>query len=213
MIIGMDQNQTGRRFSQVYLSGGEGLPDSDRARIRVGRLIESIGLSSYELAEAFQSELGVTVPWGPGGPMVQTFIQNCELRDFLDAITIVYSTSTQNVRSRAGWLPECRRIFSEERLRYIIDDAGGVRRFSVDHQFEADVQTTLQGLGHPALKAALAGHEHCLEAMSEFPPHGNTAIRSIFDAVETVFKTMCSGPRRRGDFKASDSNADYSLRR
>jgi hypothetical protein len=42
-----------------------------------------------------------------------------------------------------SWLSGCRRIFSEERLRYVINDAGGVR-FSVDAEFEMSVPAVLQ---------------------------------------------------------------------
>jgi hypothetical protein len=121
----MSQDQTGRRFSHVYLSGGEALPDSARARTRIGHLLQGIGPLPFELHDAFQRELGADMPWGAGGPLVQKFVQQCELRDFLDAITVVWSTFAQrDVGVRANWLRECRRIFSEERLRYIIDDGG-----------------------------------------------------------------------------------------
>lgn len=55
--------------------------------------------------------------------------------------TVVRSTFTRNVGVRANWLAEC--------------------RFSVDHQFEADVQTTLQRL------------------MSESPPNSNLLARGF----------------------------------
>jgi hypothetical protein len=49
------------------------------------------------------------------------------------------------------------------------------------------------------LKAALVSYEHCLEALSRTPPEAKSAVRSMFEAVEIVFKTMCPGPSRIGD--------------
>jgi hypothetical protein len=128
--------------------------------------------------------------------LVAKFVKECALRDFLDLPSLVY-TRAPTGSTRVYWIKECRRIFSEERLRYVINDAGGVR-FSVDSQFEMDVETTIQGLGHSTLKGALTAYEHCIEAMSATPPDGKTAIRSMFEAVEIVFKTICPGPPRIG---------------
>lgn len=67
--------------------------------------------------------------------------------------------------------------------------------FSADADFEKNVQATIQGLGNPSLKGALAAYEHCLEALSRSPPERKSAVRSMFEAVEIVFKTLCAGTR------------------
>jgi hypothetical protein len=37
----MNDDATGKRFSQVYLTGGEALPDSKRARFRIAVLLRN----------------------------------------------------------------------------------------------------------------------------------------------------------------------------
>jgi hypothetical protein len=196
----MNEDATGKRFSQVYLTGGEALPDSPRARFRVAVLLRAFAavpsLFRSELRDAIEHQLGVSYGGGPyldPGPFVET----CELRDFLDLITLVYSVLGNMTPVQESWLPECRRIFSEERLRYVINDAGGVR-FSVDAEFEKSIPAVVQGLGHPALRGALDSFEKSLAALSETPPNGKEAIRNVFEAVEITFKTLCPVPPRIG---------------
>jgi hypothetical protein len=98
------------------------------------------------LAAAIQRELGVEVPPAVRGFQIGRFIETCELRDFLDFISVV--TNMMNSADRVGWLRECRQVFSDEHLRYTINDAGGVR-FSADAQFEQSVQATLANLERP----------------------------------------------------------------
>jgi hypothetical protein len=156
-----------------------------------------------ELRDAIERQLGVSYAGGPyldPGPFVET----CEIRDFLDLITLVYSVLGNRNSVQESWLPECRRIFSEERLRYVINDAGGVR-FSVDSEFEMSVRAVVQGLGHPTLRGALDSFDKSLAALSETPPDGKAAIRNVFEGVEITFKTLCPGPPRIGSAEIRDN--------
>jgi hypothetical protein len=206
----INEDATGKRFSLVYLTGGEALPDSPRARVRIATLLDTLGMGTTgshnpRLAKAIEHELGVRPQYaGDSCYYIDLFIERCELRDFLDLVTLVHSLfGNENYPSiYRRWLPECRRIFSEERLRYVINDAGGVR-FSVDAEFERSLPAVVQGLGHPALRGALHSFDEALAALSETPPDGKAAIRNVFEAVEITFKTLCPGPPRIGNSEIS----------
>ena len=203
MATAMNDDATGKRFSQVYLTGGEALPDSSRARVRMARLVKRLGLTGQTYGQGFvgliEHELGVPVPRNSLLQYSATeFIEQCDLRDFLDLVSLVHSHYDDVPEVAQDWLPGCRRIFSEERLRYVINDAGGVR-FSLDAAFERSVPAVVHGLGHPALRGALDSFEKSLAALSETPPDGKAAIRNVFEAVEITFRTLCPGPPRIGD--------------
>jgi hypothetical protein len=194
---------TGKRFSQAYLTGGEALSDSKRARLRVARLLgvlfdrESTD-HAFALNKFMERVLGVHIERAGSGSQynAENFIERCELRDFLDLISVVlrFLASKDRIPQANRWLDECQRIFAEEKLRYTIDHAGGVR-FSADAQFEEVVQATIQHLDQVQLRGALDSFNKSLKAMSEVPPDGKVAI---VDAVEIVFKTLCAGPPRVG---------------
>jgi hypothetical protein len=196
----MTIDDSGKRFSLVYLTTDEALQDSERARVRVAWLLNFIDINHERLVGQIQRELGVKVSYAGGGNKyhIGPFVENCKLRDFLDLISLVWTISQDDERIKRLWIPECRRIFAEQHLRYVINDAGGVR-FSADVEFERNVQTTIQGLGHSSLNGALASYEHCLESLSRTPAEAKSAVRSVFEAVEIVFKTLCPGPSRIGD--------------
>lgn len=203
----MSEDPTDKRFSQIYLGGTDRLQDSKRARVRVSALLSRMEIHSYQIDELVQHELGVTIPFA-GSWDIAGFINRCELRDFLDLISLVASRFSNNMRVAKNWLPECSRIFAEEHLRYTINDAGGVR-FAADSYFEVQVQATIANLGAPNLTGALQSFERALDAMSEHPTDGKTAIREVFESVEIAFKTLCSGPSRIGDTEITKQLIPY----
>jgi hypothetical protein len=192
----MSIDESGKRFSLVYLTTDQALQDSKRARRRVAWLIDRGKIDKVRLVNQIERELGVEDPSTGHGYLIERFIERCDLRDFLDLISLVRTVLPQE--DRLVWIRECIRIFAEEHLRYVINDAGGVR-FSADAEFERNVQATIQGLGHSSLKGALTSYEHCLQALSRSPPEVKSAVRSMVEAVEIVFKTLCPGSARIGE--------------
>lgn len=84
----MTVDDSGKRFSLVYLTTDEALQDSKRARTRVAWLLEKVSVRSDELAEAVTSTLGVKLPTTMEGYyIVPAFVERCELRGFLDLIS------------------------------------------------------------------------------------------------------------------------------
>jgi hypothetical protein len=195
----MSETPQGKRFSQIYLSSPELLPDSKRMRHRLGVLIGATPHLS-DFANTLSKELGIlassfdaqySVYWPP-------FMAKIELRDVLDAVTIRYhslrpsyydSDGTDTKKLKATFLADARRIFAEERIRYRIDDAGGVH-FTVDSEFERSRIATLSQLGSARYAGVRDSFEKAFVALDTTPPDGKSAIRSIFFAAEGLFRLM-----------------------
>jgi hypothetical protein len=190
-------DETSARFSQVYLLTPEMLSDSERARVRVALLLNK--MPANILADQIGHQLGVRVHGNAFGWNVQGFVETCELRDFLDLFSVVATCVDKrlmegNIRD---FITASQKIFREERLRYVINDQGGVR-FSADAVFEAHAQATIKHLGRPEFKAAAVSYDACLKGMAGAPPDCKAAVRHVFEAVEILFKMLHPGVPRIG---------------
>jgi hypothetical protein len=151
----MADDPIGKRFSHVYVTRGEGLQDSIRARVRIAKLLASMKLEDYRIVEWIESEMGTKMPSTGYGYLVEKFVERVDLDEFLDLISLIWARfgNQYHLLVQENWIPQCRRIFAEERLRYVINDAGGVR-LSTDAQFVPlpahPVRTRLisSGIGH-----------------------------------------------------------------
>jgi hypothetical protein len=193
-------DETGARFTHVYLRTTEMLQDSKRARVRVAALFspyEETNLMNI-LAHQVEMELGVRVPYN-GGYRIKRFIEDCDLNDFLDFFSIITTNADTFGKALVDYIRNTsQRIFREERLRYVINANGGVR-FSADAAFETHVQATIKNLSRPEFKAAAAAYDACLTELAGAPPDRKAAIRHIFEAVEILFKMLHRGVPRLGD--------------
>ena len=111
----------GERFSHVYRKRGEAVSDSPRLRRRFSALVhDTYGLHEFE--RELEKELGVPV----GNAGWHAFFVNCDLSDFLDAVTIAYRYLLKVVEIGDNyrfvhpktWLDTVRRILAEENLHY-----------------------------------------------------------------------------------------------
>jgi len=180
----------GERFSLACLDRGPATPDSKRLRTRLsGYFNDSAGQIGPHLVSAVKTELGVEVPMMAMGYDWDRFLTQCEIRDLLDFITLVwrYFTGMRLRQSAAEWLAFVRRAITEENLSYRVDDQGGVR-FAVDSEF-ARGQAAVIGLLNDARYAAVRHSvEECNKALDQTTPDTLKAVRSIYDAQETLFK-------------------------
>ena len=179
------------RYSQLYIDQPNPLPDSLRARRRLGKLLERVTASTAkELSEYLDRELGVPVgvefafQW-PG------FFEKCAIRDFLDCITLAakFFTSTGRSAGVRTLIAEARRIFSEERLAYEIDDQGIVHP-AIDREFQKNRSATVAGLQEARYSNSLAAFERVSEELATHPPNGKDAWRAVFTANEGLFRLM-----------------------
>lgn len=190
-----DANPLGQRFSHVYLRKDEFLQDSPRARRRVAALIASTkdadGLGGFLI-----SELGIDVIYGMANLDWASTLGKYTTPDFLDVITLAYRFLNQK-RGRAmhdpganeKFLRTCRRIFAEEALSYVIDDAGGVH-FKIDAEFASNSNSAIAALTAPRYGNALAEFEKGMAALSSATPDGKEGIRGVFGAAECLYKLI-----------------------
>ena len=72
------------------------------------------------------------------------FIQTVDLPDLLDTVTVVFDFMKQYGASEY-WLKSVQRIFVEENLDYVVDNAGVVHPF-VDQEFQGNRASVIAGL-------------------------------------------------------------------
>jgi hypothetical protein len=183
------------RYSQLYIDQPAPLPDSKRARHRLAKLMEAIldDFDARKLSNILERELGVEVGVYHNHHFT-AFCTQCSVRDFLDTVTV--ATGFFNVGIYATeWLTEARRIFSEERLAYEIDDNGVVHP-AVDKEFQRNRQATVAGLQMPRYANSLAAFERISDELASQPPNGKEAWRAVFTSVEGLFKLMFPSAQR-----------------
>jgi hypothetical protein len=188
------------RFSQLYLPPADLAEDSTRMRVRLAATVQDISYGQRsELPEFITRRIGVRFPQRGGYPSWEVFFTEGDLRDVLDAITVIYdfAREKQLLTLRREWLPDVRRIFQEERVRYRVDN-NGVVHFAVDEEFERTRQGTLAGLSAPRYSAARGAFEHAYEVLAEQPPNGKLALRGVFEALEITFKLFFPRAQRLG---------------
>ena len=133
----------GEQFSGLYVALGDPVPDSDRARHRVGALLGETVFADHgeRLAAQLGRELGVPVPGdGRYSSHWHSFLRECRTADFLDIVTVIYRYLFWHVGDATAnwWRDVVRQIFAEENLAYQIDDVGGVHP-RVDREFQRNL--------------------------------------------------------------------------
>lgn len=188
------------RFSRLYMQLGPHASDSARARARLGRFLwdihNEVPSPSFNflttVANSIHRELGVEVEYKYASYDVPGFLAKCELRDFLDAITLVYQVvaGSQWTKGNASdYLGFIGRVFTEENLSYRVD-ARGVVHFRVDQEYESNVASAIAVLEDRRFAAAKSEFEHAREDMNKPTPDAIDATRALFAAAESVFKIL-----------------------
>ena len=185
----------GERFSHLYIERVAPIPDSVRVRVRLAQFLNEYG---YDHCQTFRAmlikELGVALPTkASGGSWIAMFFKDAEVRDVLDAVTIMYST----FQERNKWGPEIPkewkkfvdRVFKEGNLAYTVDDECGVHPL-VDREFERNIATAIAGLGAARYEAARTAFEASERKLEQTPADTKGAIRDTFEAAETLTKLI-----------------------
>jgi hypothetical protein len=192
--------EQGVRFSQNYIAKGKPTSDSARMRRRLFNVFMRDRYNNFASSLDIEAALGVKMPHLAGyGPHWEKYFVDCELRDFLDTITVVASKLRQlRETTRLGqWVRLVKEIFNEENVHYRLDERGGVH-FAIDAEFEhnqACAIAALQGSRYGAARAHFEAGQKALDASS---PQTREAIRQTFEAAETVFKLMFSDVTQLG---------------
>lgn len=209
----MNDEITGKRFSQVYLLRGEPEKDSKRARFRLAKLAENsckpAKSSSHgtmydynkHAQEKIESEIGIQFGTrSHAGVFVRSwewYFSKVSVTDMLDTITVVAASlhrSYLKEDKRGKFLSEARRILREENLAYEIDEAGGVHPL-VDATFSRAMESTILGLDDPRYTATAECVERIDSCLLRSPQDFTGGIRAVFGACENTFKLMYTVPR------------------
>lgn len=146
-----------------------------------------------DFAHYLQAELGTDADplyrlvWGEADAFLSV-----DLRDVLDAITVVWGRLNDplvGATPPGRFLENIRRIFSEEQVRYTVDEEGGVH-FSVDTEFERMRAATVAVLGSARFENVRASFDRAFAYLDQTPPDAKSAVRSAFAAAEGLFRLM-----------------------
>ena len=204
-----------QRFSQIYLERPKDLEDSSRMRKRISSYYEQKihfkTFASYSknhdttrydklVKILIEEELGISVPYfSSSGIFYKTdaLMQTCELRDFLDIIFVINTAilKNNNLSLSKEWISFVERVFREEGASYTID-ANGAIHFYPDEEFKINKQSTLSALSDPRYEQALKIYENAYSALSVGKKDTRTAVKDIFEAVETIAKLIDSRIKR-----------------
>lgn len=204
----------GRRFSHVYLSAGEPLKDSAKARFRIAKLAEdecppSKSQGSYRTfdhATAVQDKLERDLGFrfatqskaGTYYAIWEWYYNRISIVDFLDSITIItqYLLNERDLNEKR-FINEARKIFKEENLAYQIDDLGGIHPL-VDPAFSVAMQSAIGALRGERYRATADSIGLIDDNLIRDPPNYIGAIRAVFSANGNLFKLMYGVPRLDG---------------
>lgn len=181
------------RYSQLYTERGKATADSQRFRTRIaGYMLRTLAAEQgYRSAGLLHQTLGIDVPAGAARTWLGDFFRQAELRDVLDAITVVRSAVLRGSRIDASeWRSFVVRAAKEENLAYRIDDDCVVHPY-VDSEFEANRASALEALADPKFGEARNDFEAAFRHLRN--GEGKQAIRMMFPAVETAVKVLFPG--------------------
>lgn len=169
-------------------------------RRRVSSFFYDLGFSECNAGRHLEMELGIDVPRVGYAYHYHAFFRDAELRDFLDAITIIWRSvrSSHGLRRNQGdWVKAVQRVFLEENVGYRVDDQGGVH-FAVDGEFDHNMASTVAGLGSSRYNGVLVAFQAAQKALDQTPHNGKDAMRSAFEAVEILFRLIFPKAPRLG---------------
>ncbi len=187
------------RFSQLYLERGVPIRDSARFRHRLAAYFgERLDKEhNFDCRQTFERETGTAVPFSGTRWVFADVFKKAELRDVLDAITIVFLVLTAKSwpRQASQWRAFVARAMQEENLGYRLDEMCVVH-FHVDQEFERNRASTLSVLELPSYGAVRASFEDAYRHLDADPQDTKAACRSIFESIETMAKLIVPGADR-----------------
>ncbi len=193
----------GERFTSLYVAPGDPLPDSGRARHRVGALLGETVFADHgeRLAAQLDRQLGIPVPGdGRYSSHWRAFLRECRTADFLDIITVVYRYLFWHVSDGTAiwWRDAVRQIFAEENLAYNIDDVGGVHP-RVDQEFQRNLTSAIAALQSDRYQNVRELVESVSSKLATQPPNYKQAWRAMLSAMEMLFGLMFPHARLSAD--------------
>jgi hypothetical protein len=161
----------------------------------------------------FARETGASVPYAHGVASFPDVFRKLDMRDVLDAISLVYAAIQHRdlhgvlrdpAVSARNWKEFVARAMREENIGYCVDDECVVH-YHVDEEFERSRSATVAVLSLPKFANALSAHEDAYGHLDRTPPDTKAAVRSIFEAVEVIAKLILPSAQNLNKKMASDA--------
>lgn len=186
------------RFSLLYLERGEPTRDSERFRNRLAAYYEETitGEPNYQVVMAFKRETGASVPQNFNGFLFGEVFRRAEIRDVLDAVTIIYRVLQQLRFSAASqqWRNFVARVMLETNIGYSVD-AGGIVHFRVDEEFERNRIAAVAVLEGSQFRASRAALDDAYRHLDGDPADTKASVRSMFESLEILAKQIVPGAK------------------
>ncbi|WP_421134127.1 hypothetical protein [Alteromonas sp. A079] len=181
------------KFSQLYCEKGDVRSDSERMRVRLLSKFEALPIEQYQLVKIIELECGIEIENDYNGYYyLPDFFSECELRDFLDTLTFIFSLLHNRPRYEESWVDFTNKVFREEHVKYQMDSKGVVHLF-IDEAFEATRAGAIEHLDKVQLRVAKEHYERTFLYLDEEPINTRGSVRSVFDAVESAAKEITNG--------------------
>jgi hypothetical protein len=185
----------GEFYSRLYVQSASPQKDSPKFRNRLAAYFEhqvDRGLAEA-IAATIEMETGYIFKWRPiyKNHVVQ-FFKDAPLIDFLTGLTIIWRILSNNKYDRnaaTGWIAFIARGLNEEALSYRVDNKCGIHPL-VDREFEQGQVSVLACLMDSRYAAAKHAVEAAYQQLSTIPIDGKGAARNIFEAAESMSKTI-----------------------
>ncbi len=187
------ESQDHLRFSQLYLERGVPTRDSTRFRNRLAaffseNLRERFNFPAKQL---YERETGSIVKFRGQAWIFSDVFREAELRDVLDAVTVVYRVilADREPRAAAAWLAFTSRVMREENVGYSVDN-NCVAHFHVDQEFERNRAATVAVLQLPQFAAVRAAFDDAYRHLDSLPRDTKASARSMFEAIEVLTRLI-----------------------
>jgi hypothetical protein len=190
----LESSMSGEQFSRLYLRPPDPVQDSTRARYRLSALLrERVFMQHAESLAAYVGrEIGIPLSNDSRySSQWDQFIRECRTADLLDIITVIYRYLFWYVGEEIAhwWRDAARKIFSEEKLTYQIDDVGGVHP-AVDQEFQRNMVSVIAAVRSPRYQKISELIENASTHLIADPPNYKQAWRTMLSAVEGLFGLM-----------------------
>lgn len=205
--------KTGELFSRNYLKPISLSADSERMRFRIATFLdEYFEDNQVSVGRLIEKEIGIkAVDDGTYNTYVswKTFLGTVDVVDFLDILTIIARSypkrSIKKDRMTVSYnvIDFIQKVFRDQNVAYSIDEKGGIHPF-VDTAFTSQLSETIRNLSDAELSAARSLVEASERSLLASSFDGRTSVRSIFDAVENVFKLLNSGSNQMNKAAIND---------
>ncbi len=192
----------GQFFTDLYIDKGKPVSDNKRFRISLYAHFQKIVPDSKfgDLADfiALYKGIKIGVIGGYTGSHYKwdEFFLIGHINDILNIITLVWKIlSSYNTNLSNQWINSVNYCFREHNLIYQADEQGGVHYYQ-DEEFESLYISTLSCLESPRYKQIAEAFKHSYEMLNSQLNQNKFAIRSIFEAIEIMYKIMIKAKGR-----------------